>query len=187
MVKNLIILLIITISYSDITIGQLPAGKLFVPEASGVSVVVPGGLMKHSTRETSSGIDNLVYHSFAIDFDDPSSGYYAFILSYVDYPEGSMHSDSTELLDDFFGIAVKESIFQMRGELIYESDEEFFKYPSKVWRINYKKGRATIRNKSIMINNRFYMLQVISNTDVKANEIAQNYLESLRLLSLNSE
>ncbi len=162
--------------------GQLPISKLFVPENSGASIMVPGGLMKHSTKTTSTNIEDLTYNTFAIDFEDPELGYFAFILSYIDYPEGSMHSDSTELIEEFFSIAVKESIFQMRGEMIYESDEEFFKFPTKVWRINYKNGRATIRNKSIMINNRFYMLQVMSSTNVKANEVAQNYLESFRLL-----
>lgn len=163
--------------------GQLPISRLFTPENSGVSIMVPGGLMKHSIKTTSSGIEDLIYHTYAIDFEDSDMGYYAFILSFVDYPEGSMHSDSTELLEEFMGIAVKESIFQMRGEIIYESDEEYFKYPAKVWRINYKNGRATIRNKSIMIDNRFYMLQVMSSTNVKANEVAQNYLESFRLLA----
>ncbi len=175
-------LLVFCFLFSQYLVGQLPDSRLFVPESGGFTILVPGGLMKYSSREVETEVGPLAYHSYAVDFTTENEKYFAFILSYTDYPEEGMHSDSSELLRDFFDVAVDESKFLMRGTLIYEAEENYLSYPGHIWRINYRNDSASIRNKSIMIGNRYYLLQVISDADVSSGDIAQDYLDSFKLL-----
>jgi hypothetical protein len=160
---------------------QLPENKLFIPKDSGISLTVPGGIMKENSSELSTPVGNLLHREYAIDYED-NGKYYAFLFSYVDYPMGAMHEDSLELLKDFFQIAKDESLFLMRGTLVYESLGEWLGHPSYQWRINYKNNRYSIRNKSVLIGSRYFLIRVISSSDLESGEIAQDFINSLRLL-----
>lgn len=162
--------------------SQLPDRHVFIPEKGGFSITVPGGLMKNTLREVETEVGRLQYHTYAVDFTTEDDRYFAFIISYTDYPEGGMHSDSADLLQDFFNVAVKESVFLMKGKLVYESEENYLAYPGLVWRINYRNDKASVRNRSLMVESRYYLLQVISGADVYSGNIAQDYLDSFRLL-----
>lgn len=162
--------------------SQLPDNHIFIPDRGGFSILVPGGLMKYTERGVETEVGDLHYNTYAVDFTTGDGKYFAFIISYTDYPEGGMHSDSSELLKDFFNVAVKESVFLMRGKLVYEAEEKYLNYPGLMWRINYRNEKASIRNKSLMIENRYYLIQVISGPDVYSGNIAQDYLDSFRLL-----
>jgi hypothetical protein len=161
--------------------AQLPANKTFYPNGAGVVLTVPGGKMIEKTHEINTPVGNLMLNEFALDLTAQGQ-YFAFLFSYVDYPPGSMHQDSMDLLKDFFQIAKDESIFLMKGALMYESYGSWYGYPSYQWRINYKKDQYSIRNLSILAGSRYYLLRVVSSADIASGEIAQDFINSLRLI-----
>jgi hypothetical protein len=177
--KGLLFFLCLSGAFGVQTWAQIPDNKSFHPNGAGVILTVPGGNMIEKTHEVSTPLGNLLLHEFSLDLESDGQ-YFAFLFSYVDYPPGSMHQDSTDLLNDFFQIAMEESIFLMKGALMYESFGSWYGYPSYQWRINYKKDQYSIRNLSLLAGSRYYLLRVVSASDIVSGEIAQDFINSLR-------
>ena len=70
-----------------------------------------------------------------------------YMVSYVDYPKYSIHSDSTELVEDFFKTTVETAVESVKGELSYSSDITMNEYPGRLWRVDYNDGKALIKTK----------------------------------------
>ncbi len=105
-----------------------------------------------------------------------------YMVMYYDFPEGGMHSDSMDLLKDFFDETVKKTIADTQGVLIYENDLEHQSYPARQWRIHYPDNQAAIRSRAFIVKNRFYMLQTISMTDVEQNNTTDFFINSFKVL-----
>ena len=143
------------------------------------SVEVPGNLT--STLDTlASAIgpifcDNLVYQESV----DSLAAIYS--LSHCSYPIGTLHSDSTELTTLYFDSTVKNMVASIGGELLYESEQDFFGYPGRIWKISYDEGRKWGKFKTLMVKNRLYILQVRATNTVDTRKNATRYLDSFTL------
>lgn len=133
------------------------------------------------TIETAVG--SLVYHTFFHQTDIQSAENALYMLSYVDYPVGAMHSDSTALLQDFFVETTTAAADAVKGELLYAAAAELDNYPGQVWRIDYLDGGAVIKTRAFMVNQRYYALQTISLRERNLNESSERFLDSFELLS----
>lgn len=145
------------------------------------SILVPGEFTE-KVDSIQTDIGQLAYHTFYHQTKESNADNVLYMLSYVDYPEGALHSDSTELLQDFFAETVDAAVKAVKGELLYANDWKYKNYPGKVWRIDYLNGKAVIKTKAFVANNRYYVLQAIAKKEYSMNYSADKFLDSFQLI-----
>ena len=134
---------------------------------------------KIDTVETQIG--QLAYHTHFFQ-DDLQGENLFYMLSYCDYPEYTVHSDSTELLPEFFEATMESAAASVNGELLYSDDFSYREYPGKVWRIDYLEGKALIKTRAYLIGRRYYAMQTITLKDRSLNTASDKFLDSFRFL-----
>ena len=144
------------------------------------SVLVPA-TMDEKVTKTTTAIGALAYHTFVCQPAANESENLLYMVSYCDYPEGTVHSDSTELLADFFAATVDESVQSIRGELAYSADFQWAGLPGKVWRVDYNRGTATLRTKILVSKNRVYTLQTACRRAASLNDSADRFFDSFKV------
>ncbi|MDX1943493.1 MAG: hypothetical protein SFU99_23200 [Saprospiraceae bacterium] len=145
------------------------------------SILSPGE-MKEKIDSIQTPIGILTYHTFFFQANQENADNVLYMLSYCDYPEGSMHSDSTELLQEFFDATLESATASVKGELMYERNAKYKNYPGKIWRIDYLDGKALIKTKAFVIERRYYTIQTITRKDRSLNFSSEKFLDSFKLL-----
>ncbi len=160
----------------------LPAQwQTFVSEKGKFSIHAPGGFVeKVNTVDTPIGETS--YHTFLLQTSDEDADNLVYMVSYCDYPEGSIHSDSTELLQEFFEVTVESALKSVNGKLFYSAPIKFGDYPGVMWRIDYNNGEATIKTRSYLVGNRYYALQTVSLKDKGLNPSIDKFMDSFTLI-----
>ena len=131
-----------------------------------------------------TGLGAQVLHTFHFEAPDPTKAENViYALTYVDYPAGSLHHDSTELVTDFFASTEEEAVRAMRGDLVYGGDREVSAYPARQWRIDYNDAKATARTLAVVAHNRYYELKVFSLKATGPNDAATKFFDSFRLFA----
>ncbi|MEM7574490.1 MAG: hypothetical protein AAF433_16420 [Bacteroidota bacterium] len=129
------------------------------------------------TIETEVGF--LAYHTFFLQSPSDQADNAIYMLSYVDYPEGALHHDSTELVVEFFDVSQEEAIAIVDGELLFTTDKEKDGFPGRFWRIDYLDGAASIRTQAYVVGRRFYQIQTIAQQGRGLNDSTERFFESL--------
>lgn len=104
-------------------------------------------------------------------------------LSFVEYPEGSMHSDSIGLLAEFFRTTIDESVLKLKGNKKYESEIHQFGYPGWFWKIIYGKNKF-IKTKAFMAGRRFYSMQVMGDIVYDQDKWTFPFFDSFQFIDL---
>ncbi len=102
-------------------------------------------------------------------------------LNFADYPAGTIHSDSTNLLKDFFDNSRDKSVENVKGKLLSETIIKINGYPGRESRIDFKNGLAIIKQRTYLLKNRIYILQVITLTENSFNVSINKFLDSFKL------
>lgn len=106
-----------------------------------------------------------------------------YVLSYVDYPPGALHQDSTDLVQELL-ISTEESAAEaLRGEVVYATEREVGGHPGRIWRIDYKDGEASARTLALVAGGRYYELKTFALTGRGLSEASDKFFRSFRLLS----
>ncbi len=146
-------------------------------------ILTPGKMeKKEKTIETGIGDITYITHYYQSSEKDPDNLVY--MVSYCDYPENSIHSDSTEFLEEFFKTTIESSVESVRGELSYSSSIELEDYFGKIWRVDYNDGKGSIKTKAFMVDNRLYTVQVISKKEKAMNIYINKFLDSFSLIDV---
>lgn len=145
-------------------------------------VLAPGAFQqKVDSIETPLG--KLAYHVF---FYQPeakdSADNLIYMVSYCDYPAFTLHSDSTELLEEFFETTIESAVESVGGELAYASERPYREYPGRIWRIDYINGEAVIKTRALVAGNRYYALQTATVRSRSLNTASERFMDSFRLL-----
>ncbi len=174
--KLLAILSVITLAFS----GE-PNWEWYTSETGLFTVLTPGKLSeKVEVSETPVG--SLSYHIFTFQPDYENADNFLYMISYCDYPEGTVHSDSTDLLKDFFDATVETSVSSVRGELFYAADIKMGDYPGKIWRVNYGNDKAAIKTKAYVVGNRYYAIQTVTFRHKSLNAAIDKFMNSFKIL-----
>lgn len=144
-------------------------------------IITPGQLSE-KVDSIYTDIGTLAYHTFYYQADEKKADNLVYMISYCDYPDYTVHSDSLSLVPEFFEATIESAVSSVKGELIYSNDIQIKRYPGKVWRIDYLRGRAVIKTKAFIVKNRFYTLQTITYKERNLNYSTDKFLESFRLL-----
>lgn len=144
-------------------------------------VRVPGQ-MQEKADTVSTRIGDLVYHTCFYQDQTQYAENFLYMVSYVDYPPGTVHADSTDLLEEFFQATIDEASFSIDGEVLYQSPIELDGHPGRIWRIDYRNRQGVIKNKAFLRENRFYSVQVLTYKELSLNMSMDRFLDSFQLL-----
>lgn len=148
----------------------------------GFRILVPGPV-RQSADTLETGIGQLVYHTFFCqEKEEDGSDNLLYMVSYVDYPAGTVHSDSTELLPEFFEATVESAAFSINGKVLYAHEDRYFEYPGYIWRIDYLGGKAVIKTRAYLVGSRLYTLQTVTYRELNLNPASDKFMEAFRLL-----
>ncbi|MEM6395974.1 MAG: hypothetical protein AAF741_06475 [Bacteroidota bacterium] len=151
-----------------------------IHDLDGRFAILAPGEFKTSVDTIATDVGELIYHTFFLQSPGERADNLVYMLSYVDYPEGSLHHDSTDLVTEFFQASMEEAINTVDGELLFVNEETLQDYPGRFWRIDYLDGKASIRTKTFIVGRRYYQVQTVSSTDRGLNDSSGKYLGSLR-------
>ncbi|NNF20597.1 MAG: hypothetical protein HKN67_01545 [Saprospiraceae bacterium] len=154
----------------------------FSPEGSMCKVLFPKE-PAHQSQTVDTEVGQLSYHSYVINDTTRNSSNVAYVLSYCDYPVGTIHSDSLLLIPDFFNATIDESILSLDGELVYSDEDYWVEYPGRIWKVAYQDGRMMVKNKSYLVKNRLYTIQVYTLKEKDRNRDINRYLDSFKLVT----
>jgi hypothetical protein len=140
--------------------------------------------MMHKIDTVETDLGRQAYHTFFFqvpDKDEAENIIYA--ISYVDYPEGSLHHDSLTLVREFLAGTEEEAAAAVGGEVIYGADKQISGFPARLWRIDYpsKGGTASARTLAGVAGNRYYELKVFSLRAAGLNKSADRFFDSVRI------
>ncbi|GJM32482.1 MAG: hypothetical protein DHS20C18_14830 [Saprospiraceae bacterium] len=144
-------------------------------------LLVPG-TVQLKTDSITTEIGNLAYHTFVYQPEEKTADNLLYLLSYCDYPINTVHSDSTELVSEFFDATVETAVTSVHGVLLYNDELFLKKYPGRIWRIDYLDGKAVIKNRAFLVNSRFYSLRTISLKEKNLNPSSDQFFESFHIL-----
>lgn len=158
-----------------------PNWDWYTSEQGMFKVLTPGDFTK-KVEQTKTPIGELAYHIYSYQPKEENADNFLYMISYCDYPEGSVHSDSTELLKDFFDATVESSVSSVRGELFYAADTKIGEYPGKIWRINYGNDKAAIKTKAFVVGNRYYAIQTVTYRHKSLNSSIEKFMDSFEII-----
>ncbi len=152
----------------------------FRSEAGKFQVLAPQELQLQIDT-TTTAVGKLVYHTYFLQQQE-KQGNQIYMVSYCDYPEGSLHADSTDLVEEFFDVTIQSATESVEGELLYIHKEKLQNYAGKRWRIDYLEGKAVIRTRAFIVDNRYYSVQVVSPRFKNMNTNVERFMDSFRIL-----
>ena len=143
-------------------------------------VLTPGS-MTEKVDSSHTDLGDLAYHVFYYQSEKRDADNLFYMVSYCDYPTNSIHSDSTEVLEEFFQATIETAAQSVDGKVIYSTDIDYNDYPGKFWRIEYLKGDVIIKTKAFIIGTRYYSLQTIMFKNKSLNPSSDKFFDSFRI------
>lgn len=142
------------------------------------------GYMIEKTDTINTRLGEQVNHTFFFQSPDKQSDNLFYMLSYVDYPEGTMNMDSVEFLRDFFEASAEEAAFSISGDLVYSNARDWYGgYPGQVWRVDYLNGEVIIKTRAFLVENRYYTIQTIMLKNNSLNPSSDKFFNSFYLMN----
>lgn len=140
-------------------------------------VSIPGK-MELYTDTIPTDIGQMVYYTYIC-----KDSVLQYQLSYCQYPEGSLDSDSTDLLREFFSTTISASVEKLQGVQRYASEIVQFGFPGWFWRIDYGHSKFS-KTKSFVAGRHFYKLQVSGSAKNDQDPSANLFFDSFQFLDL---
>jgi len=106
-----------------------------------------------------------------------------YLSSFAQYPDSLVHSDKKDQLAGFLKETVDGLVGSIDGEILSQKDIKIDSYEGKEVKINFQDGMAIIRIRVYLVQNKVYMLQVITKTENDSNESISKFMNSFSLIS----
>jgi len=159
-----------------------PEWELFKSHDGKFQILSPGEMVE-KINPIKTEIGEMKYVTYLHQSENKNADNLVYMVSYCDYPENSIHSDSIDLVNEFFETTVSTAVESVHGELQYSTEIKLGKYPGRLWRINYNEGNALIKTKSFLVGRRYYSIQAITLKDRSLNLSMDKFLDSFSLFS----
>jgi len=160
-------------------VAQLDTSSTF--ETKDYKIIFPNQFSK-STKVIASSLGELL---MTIVSYEPSSSVndsnYVYMIMESSYPDSTVHSNKTEMLNDFFNASINGAVKNVNGKLMEVTNAFTGKYPSRLITIDYQNGLAIINMKMILVNNNMIMIQTITSPKKFPNSKSLNFLNSFVL------
>ena len=143
-------------------------------------VIVPDGEMIEKISKIKTIVGELPYHTFLNRPKEKSAENLFFLVNYCDYPKGTFHPDSTELINEFLSATLESSAKSVGGSVTYSGDIEQLSRKGKIWRVQYNNDRALIKSKCFLVGDRFYLIQTMMLREKAVNPLTDKFLDSFQ-------
>ncbi len=178
MMQNLGILLFISFIFGT----SFQSWEEFQSYEGRFKVLVPGKMQRNERIiHTDIGAIKYVTHYYQNVESEVENNVY--MVSYCDYPNHSIHSDSTDLIEMFFENTLESAAKSLSGEVRYVDKMNYKDYPGRFWRIDYRNGTATMKTRAFLIKNRFYTVQTAMERGKSLNDAADKFMDSFAVLA----
>ena len=144
-------------------------------------IMVPAD-MQCKEQNIHTPIGNLLYTTYYYQSPDKNADNFYYSVSFVDYPENSIHSDSSDLVQDFFANTIEASTQSVDGKLRYADPIKIKRYPGRLWRGDYNDSTTTIKTRAYLVGKRYYQIQVIMPRHKSTNKAQDLFFNSFRIL-----
>ncbi len=151
----------------------------FSPPGQPFEIACPG-IMKQGEKKLLTEVGEMHPVTWVYQGAEKESNY-IYSISYVDYPDGSFHPDSTALIDEFFKVSMDTHIQDLKGELVYKTTAGYYSYPGMMYRVSYNKNKAVTKSRMILAGDRFYALQVYTISEKSLNQDMDKFLNSFEI------
>jgi len=122
----------------------------------------PGEIDEVSDTVTTA-LGEMPFTTYFVKDDEAMTGNRLYMLTVIDYAEGSFPEDSAARRNDFFEQTVDAATQAINGDLIISQPLEGSRYNGWIFRVNYGEERPTVvRNQIYLVKDRYYHLQVFS-------------------------
>lgn len=156
--------------------NPLAAQKPTILEPANCAVLIPG-TFQYSADTIPTEVGEIIYHTW-----HSRDSTVQYLVSFCNYPEGTVHSDSTELLEEFFTATISAAVEKTRGIKRYESGMLQSGFPGRFWRIDI--GTRYVKTRAFVAGTRFYSLQVIGPLGAEQDQSESAFFDSFRFLDL---
>lgn len=151
----------------------------FSPPGQPFEILCPGQ-MKNAEKKLLTEVGEMHPVTWVYQGNENESNY-IYSISYVDYPEGTFHADSIELIDEFFKVSMDSHIKDLHGELVYTTPDNYYSFPGLLYRVSYNKNKAVAKSRMILAGDRFYALQVYTISEKSLNQDIDKFLNSFEI------
>lgn len=151
--------------------------------SDGNFIISTPGMFQKKALEKETKIGKLASHTLWFWDKTEGADNHLYYVTYTDYPPGTVHSDSTAMLKEFWAATVDEATASMQAETIYSGSLPFGEYPGMAWRLVYNNGKASSRARAILVKNRLYIIQTVCKSEHAMNTSSDKFLDSFRLIN----
>lgn len=146
--------------------------------------VLAPDILQESVDTVETPVGALTYYTYYYQppEEEKSAENLMYMVSYCDYPEGSIHADSTELLDAFFETTMESGAFSINGELAYHTERNLGAAKGEYWRIDYLEGDAVLKTWALVDGNRFYSVQTATVATRSLNRSSDRFFDSFAII-----
>jgi hypothetical protein len=182
--------LLLLASFALLSFDMLSQWKEIKSYNGRFSVLLPDGDFTEKVIPIPSAIGAMEQHTFYFTPPKLDAENRFYQVTYLDYPEGTFHPDSTELREIFYQTSMEGAAQSVQGKLMYSEDVNARSYltntdnqeiKGKIWRIDYNKGNSIMKSKAFLVGDRFYTISVAMIKARSRNLDAQKYLDSFKL------
>ncbi|MDZ4705179.1 MAG: hypothetical protein SH848_14705 [Saprospiraceae bacterium] len=173
---------IFSITSSGIALTQTFSSWVPTNSYDGRFQVLSPGLMIEKTDSIETPLGKLAYRVHFYQPEDKTADNLLYMISWCDYPEGSIHADSVEMLEEFFNATMESAAFSVKGSVVYSDAYKMEEYPGRIWRIDYLDGNAIIKTRAFVVGSRYYALQTVSRKERHLNILGEKFFDSFRLI-----
>ncbi len=170
-----------TISFNNAS-AQAPASWVACNSYDGRFQVLSPGQLLEKTDSVDTPLGKLAYRVHFYQSGDKTADNLLYMISWCDYPEGSIAADSTDLLEAFFDATMESAAFSVKGKVVYSDAYSQEDYPGRIWRIDYLDGNAIIKTRAFVVGSRYYALQTVALKEKHLNPSAEKFFDSFRLV-----
>jgi hypothetical protein len=153
---------------------------LFVDPEGRFEVRMPEDI-EESSQIIVTPIGDLKYISLSSD-EKVGDDIVQYNLSFCDYPAGTFHEDSTELISLFLDETIAASVTSVTGELIYEDVARGRKQQGRIWKVVSEGHNRHFKNMALLDGDRFYNLQVIMPPEKTLDNNANEFFNSFKVM-----
>lgn len=151
----------------------------FSPPGQAFEVMVPG-TMRDGQKKILTDLGEIRPVTWMLE-GKPSDPNFLYLLSYVDYPEGTFHTDSTAMIREFFNAGLDTHVRDLKGELVYSTESPYGQHAGILFRATNDHRKLVVKGRQILAGDRLYFLQVYTIVQKSLNPEMDRYLESFRL------
>lgn len=179
--KNVLLLTVVVIIALTAFKPLTDEWREYTPENSKCTIAMPGEPSKRE-RVVNSAIGDLKLIMYMFQPADGTDDNVLYGVSFSDFPEGTIHSDSASIIKQFLDNTRDGAIKSIQGKLLSEVEINYKQYPGREQWVDYKNGMATINFRYYLVKNRLYTLQVITLADKSNNKSIGKFMSSFKLV-----